>query len=222
MATEVDWQHQYRIIAAEFSPINFFEQLVDPELMEALYYVESLTNDRLRDAVGDISLVAPEDRIFGPGSPIVMAAFTHVSPAKPNRFSDGTFGVYYAAKTLQTAIAETKFHRARFLAYTQEEPGQIDMRVYIGEVDKPLNDIRGSEYRHLHNPDDWSPSQAFGYTTRKTNAWGIVYCSVRDSSGHCIAALRPPAVTIPRPGPHLTYLWDGKTIASVYEKKRID
>ena len=52
--TELDWPHQYRIIPSEYPPINFFEQLVAPELMDELYYLESLTNDRLRDEVGDI------------------------------------------------------------------------------------------------------------------------------------------------------------------------
>ena len=40
-----DWQHQYRIVSSEYPPINFFESLVDPELMDALFHVESLTND---------------------------------------------------------------------------------------------------------------------------------------------------------------------------------
>ncbi len=37
---------------------------------------------------------------------MVMAPFTHLNP-KGSRFSDGSYGVYYAAKRLSTAIAET-------------------------------------------------------------------------------------------------------------------
>ena len=219
--TELDWDHQYRVISSEFPPINFFESLVDPELMEELYLVESLTNDRLRDGVGEIALLSPEDRITGPGSSPVMAAFTHISTDHPSRFSDGSYGVYYAARSLATAIEETRYHRARFLSYTNEDPGEIDMRVYIGEVAKPMHDIQGDGYVHLHAPNDWTPGQKFGRLLKDRNSWGIVHNSVRDPGGECIAALRPPAVTIPQQGPHLSYVWDGKYISNVYEKTLI-
>lgn len=214
----LDWENQYRIISSEFPPINFFEQLVEPELMDELYYIESLTNERLRDEAGDISLVTAEDRISGPGSTPVMAAFTHASSHCPSRFSDGTYGVYYAAKTLETAIAETRYHRARFLSCTAQEPGEIDMRVYIGEVVKPMHDVRGEGYEHLHDPDNWTPSQNFGKSLHDSKSWGLVYHSIRDRGGQCIAALRAPSVTIPRQGPHLSYVWDGMHIINVYEK----
>ncbi|MBL1275412.1 MAG: RES family NAD+ phosphorylase [Ectothiorhodospiraceae bacterium] len=214
----LDWRYQYRVIASEFPPINFFESLVDADLMDELYYIESLTNDRLRDQVGDITLVAPEDRLCGPGSSPVMAAFTHVSPACPSRFSDGSYGVYYASKTLNTAIEETTFHRTLFLAYTQEDPGEIDMRVYIGEVTQSMHDIRDEVYEKYHIPNNWTPSQDFGRDLRMDNAWGIVYRSVRDPNGECIAVLRPSALTIPRQAQHLSYVWDGESISNVYEK----
>lgn len=215
---ELDWKHQYRIIPSEYPPINFFERLVDPELMDELYFIESLTNDRLRHEAGDIALIPAEDRITGPGTSPVMAAFTHISPECPSRFSDGSYGVYYAAKTLKTAIEETKHHRARFLSYTREEAGEIDMRVYIGEVIKPLHDVRGDDYQQLHQLNDWSPSQAFGQEMKAINSWGMVYRSVRDLGGECIAALRPPAVSTPRQGAHLSYVWDGSQISDIYKK----
>lgn len=216
--TTLDWPHQYRIIPSEFPPINFFEQLVDPELMDELYYLESLTNDRLRDAVGDIALVPIEDRILGPGASPVMAAFTHVSLDRPSRFCDGSYGVYYASNKLETAIEESKHHRARFLSYTSEDAGEVSMRVYMGKVIKPMHDVRGDGYEHLHNPDDWSTSQIVGREMKTINSWGIVYRSVRDAGEECIAALRPPAVSIPRQGPHLSYVWDGNRISDVYRK----
>lgn len=186
--------------------------------MDELYYIESLTNDRLRDEVGDIALVPEEDRISGHGTSPIMAAFTHISPDHPSRFSDGNYGVYYAAKTLNTAIEETKYHRARFLSYTNEDPGEIDMRVYIGEIAKPMHNVQGDDYKYLHNHNDCLPSQTFGKSLRDQKSWGIVYNSVRDPSGECIAAFRPPSVTIPRQGAHLSYVWDGNKISNIYEK----
>ncbi len=215
-----EWERHYRIVSSEYPPINFFETLVDSDLMEELFFVEALTNDRLRDEAGDITLVKPEDRLSGPGSSPVMAAFTH--RGAQSRFSDGSFGIYYAGDSLVTAIEETRFHRERFLGCTQEAPGEIDMRAYIGEIVKPLHDIR-TGYPDLHNPDinTWPVPQAFGQKLQREDSWGILYGSVRNPGGECIAALRPPAITIPRQGPHLSYVWNGSRITRVYEKNRI-
>ena len=216
---ELKWDKQYRIIPSKYPPINFFENLVDPALMDEVFYIESLTNDRLREEAGAISLVPVADRVSGEGSSPLMAAFTHIG--HPSRFTDGSFGIYYASNTLDTAIAETRYHRSVFLNYTHEDPGEIDMRVYIGQVIKPLHDIRSSKYDSLHDPDNYDPSQAFGKTMKLHQSWGLVYRSVRHAGGECIAALRPPAVSIPVQGPHLSYKWDGKTITDVFEKTRL-
>ncbi|MCB1761335.1 MAG: RES family NAD+ phosphorylase [Gammaproteobacteria bacterium] len=215
-----DWDHHYRIVSSEYPPINFFESLVDAELMEELFYIEGLTNERLREEAGEIALVAPEDRVSGPGSSPVMAAFTHIGVE--SRFSDGTFGVYYAGESLDTSIAESKFHRERFLAYTSEEPGEIDMRSYVGEIVEPMHDIRDG-FDELHDPniETYPVAQAFARKMKHANAWGIVYRSVRNPGGECIAVLRPPAITIPRQGSHLSYVWDGSKITHVYEKRLI-
>jgi hypothetical protein len=213
------WPKLYRVIPSKFPPINFFERVVAPEQMEAAWYLESLTNDRLRDETGDISLVAKEERLSGPGASVVMAAFTHIGT--PSRFGDGSYGVYYAARSLETAVRETAFHRARFLAATNEAPGEIDMRAYVGKPKESLKDIRGPRFKQLHNPDDYTQSQIYGKARREKGEWGLVYRSVRHEGGECIAAFRPKAVTVPLAGPALAYVWDGKQISRVYEKSDV-
>ena len=79
-----------------------------------------------------------------------MAAFTHIG--KTSRFTDGTFGVYYAASSQAAAIAETSYHQERFLAATNEPDIELTLRTYVNKVVKPLHDIR-QNYPHLHNPD---------------------------------------------------------------------
>ncbi|MGC3983033.1 MAG: RES family NAD+ phosphorylase [Steroidobacteraceae bacterium] len=209
----------YRVIPSQFPPINIFERVVEPHQLEAAWYLESLTNDRLRDAAGDIHLVDPEDRVTGRGSSVVMAAFTHIG--KPSRFTDGSYGVYYAARSLETAVRETAFHRARFLAATNEPPGEIDMRTYIGRAHKPLLDLRTPRFKPLHDPDNYAASQQYAAERRKQGDWGLLYNSVRHEGGLCVAALRPPAVSIPMQGPALAYVWDGKRINKVYEKSEV-
>ncbi len=60
-----------------------------------------LTNDRLRDEIGDIAIVPLAERLAGPGASPIVAAFTHIG--FPSRFTDGSFGVYYACKSFDGA-----------------------------------------------------------------------------------------------------------------------
>lgn len=217
--TRVYGKH-FRIIPTCYPPINFFERHVPPELMGALWALEAETNPRLMDQTGNLELVRSEDRVSGPNATIVMAAFTHIG--FPSRFSDGSYGVYYAARSLETAIYETAHHReiiARDAALSADE---FSMRVWIGEQAKPLHDIRGDGYAGLHDsaprPADHPHAQAFGRALRMAGAWGIVYRSVRHDGGECIAALRPPTVTLPAQGAHLVYVWNGARIVEVYER----
>jgi RES domain len=218
-AVRLRWQKIYRVVASKHPPINVFENIVSARQMEMAWFIEGLTNDRLRDESGAAPLVPPEDRLRAPGASIVMAAFTHIG--RPSRFSDGSYGVYYAARTLETAVRETAYHRARFLAATEEPPGEIDMRAYVGRPLKPFCDVRGAKYAALHDPDDYGPPQAFAKTLRDAGACGLVYRSVRHAGGECIAAFKPQAVSIPIAGAALAYVWDGQKIAKVYEKSEV-
>jgi hypothetical protein len=209
---------QFRIVSTRFPPVNFFERHVPPELMEALRQLEGRTNPRLRQEAGEPSLVKEEDRVSGPS--IVMAAFTHIG--RPSRFSDGSYGVYYAGRSLETAIRETVHHREILCADAGLEADELSLRAWAGSVCRPLHDIRGREYEPLHDPAprpaDHPRARTFGRSLREQDSWGLLYRSVRHRGGECIAALRPPAVSLPVHGAHLVYAWDGECITHVYER----
>ncbi|MDN5872471.1 MAG: RES family NAD+ phosphorylase [Nitrococcus sp.] len=209
----------YRIVSSMHPPVALFEGLVAPERMAEVFELEAITNDRLREPVGRLHLVRPEDRLSAPGASPVMSAFTQVSVHRPSRFSDGTYGVHYVGRSLETAISETRHHRERFMAATAEAPGELDLQVYVGEVARPLHDLRGAGFEDLHTAHDWRAGQRCGWRLRAKGSWGVVYRSVRHTGGECIGALRPPAVTIPRPSIHLGYVWDGERIIRVYHKR---
>lgn len=218
---QIDLQHirHFRIIPSVYPPINFFEDLVDPAEMEILWKIESMTNERLRQEAGDIFIVPREDRVCGHGSSVVMAAFTHVG--KPSRFTDGSFGIYYASLSQKTAVRETVYHRARFLAATNENPCEITMRMYEGKIKKSLHDIRHQSYKKYHNNENYAESQQFGKQLREMKSYGIIYNSVRDESGCNIAVLRPPAISIPDMTSHLKYIWNGKQIIDVVKLQSV-
>ncbi|PZQ20382.1 MAG: hypothetical protein DI569_15775 [Sphingopyxis macrogoltabida] len=217
------WAPCYRIIPSRFPPIGLFDRVADPADLEAVFLIEAMTNDRLRDEAGDIMLVPPEDRIAGQGTTPIMAAFTHLNP-EGSRFSDGNFGVFYAGLTIETAIAETKYHRGRFLAATEEPAQEIDMRVYAVDLAADLHDIRGhtESHAHLYDAGSYAHSQGLATELRDAGADGILYLSVRDPGGECAAAFRPRLLSNCRQERHLCYVWDGEAIGTVYEKKNFE
>ncbi len=221
--TATHWAPCYRIIPSRFPPIGLFEKVARAEDLDAVFQIEAMTNDRLRDEVGDLELVPAEDRVAGPGTTPIMAAFTHLNP-EGSRFTDGSFGVFYAGLTLDTAIAETKHHRTRFLAATDEPRQEIDMRVYAVDLDADLHDIRSlaDSHAHLYDPDNYAHAQGLATELRDAGADGIRYHSVRDPGGECAAAFRPRLLSNCRQERHLCYVWDGSAIKTVYEKKNLD
>jgi len=220
--SRVTWQPSYRIIPSRFPPVDLFERVADPEDWEALIEVESLTNPRLRDEVGNVSLVPAEDRISGPGTSIIMAAFTHLNPAG-SRFTDGTYGVFYTTPDIETAIAETKHHRERFLRETNQDPVHLDMRVYLVDLDAELHDIRGKHATEalVYHHEKYATAQNLARTLRENGSSGIVYSSVRRPGGECAAVFRPRLLSDCRQERHLSYVWDGAQIRDVYEKRSL-
>ena len=51
----------WRIIPSQFQPTQLFERVVAPEDLEAIVELDTLTNPQLRDEVGNIQLVRPDD-----------------------------------------------------------------------------------------------------------------------------------------------------------------
>lgn len=216
-----DWEKLHRLVPSHFPPIDLFENVASSDELDIIFAIESITNDRLREEVGDLALVPEEERISGPGSTPVMAAFTHISI--PTRFTDGTeYGVYYGAKDLKTAFAETIFHREKFLSATHEPDTELTMRCYTNKVALELHDVRSEEFEHLY-ANDYTISQKFAKEMRTNGSNGLLYKSVRDEGGECVAAFKPKAVTIPVQSGHYKYIWSGKKqrIENILEIKLI-
>jgi hypothetical protein len=213
----------FRIIPSRFPPIDLFEAIyTSQEEFEYAFAIEALTNPRYQQETGAAEWVAKGEAVQGPGASIVMAPFVYLS--NQTRFSDGTFGVYYAARSLQTAIEETKYHRARFLRETDEADQEITMRVYSCRLKDRLHDLRPSAFSILLNPEDYRESQAYGSQMRNTGSNGLLYPSVRAARGACVAVFRPKGVTLPVQRMHLKYVYRqrSQSITDVYEARLLD
>ena len=221
--TAVRWHPCYRIVPSRFPPIALFEAVADPADLDAVFQIEAMTNDRLREEAGDLALVPIEDRVSGPGTSPIMAAFTHLNPLG-DRFTDGSCGVFYASLALETAIAETAWHRTRFLTATDEPAQELDMRGYAADLTADMHDIRAMRESRpdLYDPVNYATSQALARDLRGAASDGILYGSVRDEGGECVAVFRPRLLSNCRQERHLCYVWDGRAISTVYEKRNLE
>ena len=215
----VRWQPGYRIIPTRYPSIYLFDRVADPADFDDLYALEALTNEHMRDEAGQIELVPREDRIFGPGTGPIMASFTHLN-TEGSRFSDGGYGVFYAAHDKPTAVAETQYHHARFLAATRQGPMQLPMRLYAVRIGAQLHDLRLLEAvdEAVYDPADYAAAQALGRALRAEGSAGVVYRSVRQPGGECVGLFKPKGASACLQAAHLLYVWNGTGFADVYEK----
>jgi hypothetical protein len=222
----VSWRPSYRLIPSRYPTVGLYDAIADPGDLDVVFAIEALANPRIRDELGEITLVAKEERVTGPGATPVMAAFTHLNK-DGSRFSDGSFGVYYAAHSLETAIAEVSHHRTVFLRSTEEPAIDIDLRLVTASVEADLHDLAElgeaanapNRFAAVLDPDDYAPSQALGRQLRAIESWGVRYPSVRHAGGECVGIFRPRALRHAKAAAHLALHWDGARITHWYEKR---
>ena len=213
------WQQGCRIVPTRYPAINLFDRVADEADFEALYALEAMSNERSRDELGQVGRVAREDRIYGPGSGPVMAAFTHLN-VLGSRFSAGHYGVFYAAHERATAVAETRYHHGRFLAATREGPMHLPMRLYHVAIDARLHDLRrlSTVLPAVYDADNYSAARTLGHALRAGGSAGVAYRSVRHAGGQCAGLFRPRGARQCLHAAFLLYAWDGERFADVFER----
>ena len=215
----VRWNRACRIVPTRHPSIFLFDRVADAADFDALYALEALTNSRVRDATGALERVPPSERIFGDGSGPIMAAFTHVNEAG-SRFSDGSYGMFYAASDRATAVAETRHHHARFLRDSGIGAMHLPMRMYQARVHADLHDLRppGAVDDAVYDADSYVASRKLAAALRLAASPGVVYRSVRRPAGECVGLFTPKAACRCLHAATLVYAWDGAQFTDVYEK----
>lgn len=200
--TTLDWAPAYRIIPTRFPAVNLFDRVASADDFDALYALESLTNDRIRNEVGILDLVPSGERRYGLGWGPIMAAFTHLNP-QGSRFSDGSYGVFYCARSRDTAIAETRHHSSLFLAATQEPPMRQQMRLYTVVAQGEVADVRAWRRRDpaLLDPVHYGVAQTLAAwcATREAQESSIRRFVIRKENASRRSARPCCAIVITRP-----------------------
>lgn len=209
---DVLWNRTCRLVPSRYPTVGLFDRVADPDDLPELFELEGWTNDRLSAELGLLHVLPKEEWIAGPMSSVVMAAFCH-PPAGGARFSDDTRGAWYAARTLDAAIAESTHRRANELAEIGVSDTRVQMRLYHADFDAPFHDLRGGGWERVLDPDDHQPGQDLGRRLLADASNGVVYPSVRHAGGECLASFRPALTRNVQVGGHFEYEWRGGAVS---------
>jgi len=213
----------HRLINTKYPAITLFDDVASPEEFEILYAIQAITNPRLRDEVGDISLISQSEIPFHceRGRSYAIAPFTHINP-DGGRFNDGLFGALYIASNDQTAALEVKYHQQKY--WSNIEGLEYDRFLFRGLIithhPTPI---------HIVEPDNttildlncYTASQQLARHLKKDGYQAVQYPSVRSPDGVCWALFTPKPVYDVVQTYLLEMIWDGKQIAEVNKVKNI-
>lgn len=194
----------------------------DDDLLSDLTELEGATNDRLLGESGQLPGITAIELVSGFRlAHIVNAAFTHANPLG-GRFNRAERGAWYAAFEIETAQKEVAFHRTselKEIGWNQEEVSPyID---YLADFRHEFHDIRDDrDFIECLDPKSYVASQTLGQQLLTNGSAGIVYPSVRDKGGVCIACFRPPLVLNVQEGPKVTFTFVNGDVTTVTVESR--
>lgn len=217
-------QSAYRLIPSKYPPISLFDDVANHDEFESLFYIQELTNPRIRNELGSLNRVPANERPYGiRGCNYALGPFVHINPSG-SRFSNGEFGVFYAADEVQTAIAETRYHQERYFSgIAGLKYDRLSMRCLKTQFTASLLDIRSAEFENedWHNPDDYSSAQILGSALKIKAETGLVYNSVRAANKICYALFTPQIINDVIQTSHYDYIWDGEKIIVALETNQV-
>jgi hypothetical protein len=207
----IRWRGAARLVPSRFPVAGLFDRVAAPADLEVVFELEAWTNDRISAEVGLLHRIPRAEWVVGkPMASVIMAAFCHPAVGG-GRFSEEDRGAWYAARFLETAVAESVYHRTREIGEVGGYETRMQLRVYLADFSARFRDVRSLRGASaLYASDDYSASQRFARGLLGAGSNGVVYRSVRHTGGECLACFRPRLVTNVRVGGHYEFRWEGR------------
>ena len=191
----------------------------DTDHLQAIFELDAATNDRLLANQQLLPGIGLEELVFAvPHAAVINAAFCHPHPLG-SRFSGPERGAWYAAFDVRTSQAEVGFHKSVQLAEIARFHDSVTYDDYLADFSASFHDLRkgdvdrarrgGASFQRYLDPDSYVDSQALAEHLLERGALGIVYPSVRDVGGTCLACFRPALVANVRRDRTYRFTWDG-------------
>jgi hypothetical protein len=188
----------HRLIPSRHAEESVLNRLAeDEQQLQELFELDGATNDRLLGEANLLPGISVHELLFGVAyAHIVNAAFTHARPAG-SRFNGPERGAWYAAFELETAEAEIAFHKSQELKEIRwTEPETFAFHDYLADFRADFHDIRGdNRYSDCLNPSSYEKSQRLAKELLAAGSAGVIFPSVRRSTGTCLVCFRPALVT---------------------------
>jgi hypothetical protein len=188
--------------------------LVDADELAALAEIEGATSNRLLAQNRGTADVQAYELVYGvPHAAFINASFAYAKPREANRFNGAERGAWYAALDLDTCLTEVRHHLTEALAQTGVYEAVVDYAELYASFAGEFVDLRPHiDHLCLH------PEKGIGYpagnalaeAARARGLNGIIYPSVRQAGGTCIAALFPHSVQSVAQGDVYRMTWRGR------------
>ncbi len=182
----------------------------DDAHLQAIFELDSATNDRLLAAQQPLPGIGVDELVFGvPHATVINAAFCHPHPLG-SRFNGPTRGAWYAAFDVETSQAEVAFHKSVQLAEVGRFDDSVTYDDYMADFSAEFHDLRSTSVRAYLDPNSYVESQALAERLLEADSLGVIYPSVRHAGGTCIACFRPALVANVKRGKTYRFVWDGR------------
>jgi hypothetical protein len=180
--------------------------------LDDIFKLDIATNERTLVEGGIPAGIDVHELVFGlPYSRIVNASFTHPHPLG-SRFNGPDRGAWYCAFEVKTSLAEMAFHKTVDLLEVGVLEDDVTFDDYTADFSAEFHDLRGPRrFAKYLDPVSYVASQELAEYLLATDSLGVVYPSVRDPGGTCIACFRPALVMNVAKGRTYRFVWSGET-----------
>ncbi|MDP3307444.1 MULTISPECIES: RES family NAD+ phosphorylase [Betaproteobacteria] len=208
---------------------NIARNIVSLRVSEDLF--DDLTDDPEAWQAAQLLEMETKPKLFNSHQPIIDRPFEEAEwntaigypfqNSSQSRFSDGSFGVWYGADSIETTVHETAYHWQKILLDDAgfNKPGvEIERRIFMVQCDSLLIDLRPEIKSHpeLLHPTDYSATQSIGRKLHREGHPGLITNSARVRHGDVYAVFTPKVLSNPAHTCFLTY----RTTATGVEVER--